>query len=103
MGWYAGNSGGSTHDVGGKLPNQFGLHDMHGNVFEWCEDVYKSDFYADEVPGFDPVSTSGSAFRVFRGGSWFNDATFCRSADRAGSNPGLRSSILGFRPARPLP
>ena len=103
MGWYDGNSGGSTHDVGGKLPNQFGLHDMHGNVFEWCEDVYKSDFYADEVPGFDPVSTSGSPLRVFRGGSWDDLATDCRSAIRTVSLPGFRLDYLGFRPARPLP
>ncbi len=103
MGWYDGNSGNTTHDVGGKLPNQFGLHDMHGNVFEWCEDVYKSDFYADEVPGFDPVSTSGSSNRVVRGGGWCGFASFCRSAYRSVCFPGDRNSCLGFRPARPLP
>jgi formylglycine-generating enzyme required for sulfatase activity len=103
MGWYSGNSGVSTHDVGGKQANQFGLHDMHGNVYEWCEDVYKSDFYADEVPGFDPVSTSGSGFRVDRGGSFDSNARTARSANRFANLPTGRTIRLGFRPARPLP
>ena len=89
--------------MGGKQANDFGLHDMHGNIFEWCEDVYKSDFYADEVPGFDPVSTSGSPFRVTRGGNFHHDAQGARSPRRTGDVPALRNVILGFRPARPLP
>ena len=104
MGWYSDNSGGSSQDVGGKQANQFGLHDMHGNVYEWCEDVYKSDFYAEDVPGFDPVSTTGSGDRVIRGGSFFFlAARFARSAYRSFIIPSSRDSSLGFRPARPLP
>ena len=99
MGWYSGNSGGMTHDVGGKLANQFGLHDMHGNVLEWCEDVYKADFYADDVPGFDPVSTSGSERWVLRGGDFAFPAGSCRSANRCFNVPSLRIPLLGFRPA----
>ena len=97
------HKGGSTHDVGGKLPNQFGLYDTHGNVMEWCRDVYKEDFYADDVPGFDPVSTTGSGLRVFRGGVFFNNAQNARSAHRFAFSPTGRGSVLGFRPARPLP
>jgi formylglycine-generating enzyme required for sulfatase activity len=103
MGWYDSNSGTTTHEVGGKQANHFGLHDMHGNVFEWCEDVCKSDFYADDVPGFDPVLNSGSGLRVDRGGSFCRLARFARSAGRLGNVPSARSSHLGFRPARPLP
>ena len=98
MGWHSGNSGDSTHDVGGKSANQFGLHDMHGNVLEWCEDVYKSDFYADDVPGFDPVSILGSGRRVLRGGFFSFGAQFARSALRAGNSPTDRLEYLGFRP-----
>jgi formylglycine-generating enzyme required for sulfatase activity len=103
MGWYSGNSGNSSHDVGGKQANQFGLHDMHGNVYEWCEDAYKSDFYADDVPGFDPVSTSGSGHRVLRGGGFRSFAQFARSAIRFLSGPTPRHHELGFRPARSSP
>jgi len=106
MGWYGaggGNSGDQTHDVGTKQANQFGLHDLHGNVVEWCEDVFKSDFYSDEVPGFDPLSTSGSTDRVVRGGFYLNGASSCRSAYRNFFDPGVRGSGLSFRPARPLP
>ena len=104
MGWYDGNSGGSTHDVGGKQANQFGLHDMHGNVFEWCEDNFKIEFYADDVPGFDPVSPTGIGSRVTRGAS-FSSSDFSdpRSADRCRDGPTRRLARIGFRPARPLP
>ena len=108
MGWYRDNSdtgnGRQTHAVGGKLPNDFGLHDMHGNVFEWCEDVYNESFYDSESAyGPDPLSTGGSVNRVFRAGSWRGGATLCRSASRNGNNPDGRGIDIGFRPARPLP
>jgi len=119
MGWYAGNSGGSTHDVGTKQANDFGLHDMHGNVFEWCEDVYNESFFGPSEFGYgpDPVAIWGSGDRVFRGGSvtffpFFAGAAIdCRSADRrpvpvafpgGRGDPGSAWPVGGFRPARPL-
>ncbi|MBN1444455.1 MAG: formylglycine-generating enzyme family protein, partial [Planctomycetes bacterium] len=100
MGWYRSNSGGKTQPVGSKRPNGFGLHDMHGNVWELCEDVYDVVFYAvPEARLKDPVSASGPVLRVSRGGGWKNDARNCRSADRIWDMPCARDWNLGFRPA----
>jgi formylglycine-generating enzyme required for sulfatase activity len=66
MGWYDDNSDDEPHEVGTKQPNQFGLHDMHGNVYEWCEDVYKEAYYSDEVPGEPDLSTETLGFRPIR-------------------------------------
>ncbi len=67
MGWHRKNSGGRrTHPVGEKKPNQFGLHDMHGNVWEWCEDVLNLDFYSEDAPEVDPLFFAGSEPRVFQ-------------------------------------
>ena len=102
--WWCGNAGGSTHPVGGKLANAFGLYDMHGNVAEWCKDVYDDNFYElAAAAGPDPVATSGSELRVRRGGPFSAFATNCRSADRPDFLPTDRSPELGFRPAWPLP
>ncbi|MCH2373618.1 MAG: formylglycine-generating enzyme family protein [Planctomycetes bacterium] len=107
--WWCGNSdttgsGGTTHEVGVKQANQFGLHDMHGNVFEWCEDVYNSSFYDTAAAlGPDPVSLSGSVGRVIRGGSFLGFASRCRSALRDEAPSGGSGSSIGFRPAMPLP
>ena len=100
MGWYEDNRSGSTHPVGQKKANDFGLYDMHGNVVEWCEDVFDRRFYeTPEARQKNPVCTSGSEDRVIRGGSWFNPAGIYRS----GLPPSLRYyGVVGFRPARPL-
>jgi formylglycine-generating enzyme required for sulfatase activity len=101
--WWCGNAGGTTHPVGEKLPNPFGLHDMHGNVFEWCEDVDAVDFYESEAAaGPDPVADSGSGDRARRGGSWDRSCPLCRSASRPGTLPSNHHAFNGFRPARPF-
>jgi len=102
--WWCANAAGTTHDVGTKGPNPLGLHDMHGNVFEWCEDVFDGAFYDKlEAAGPNPVATSGSTNRVIRGGSFSFTATRCRSANRDSSFPINRNDFIGFRPARPSP
>ena len=97
MGWYSGNAGGRTHPVGQKAPNGWGLYDMHGNVWEWCEDWYGS-YPSGNVE--DPRGAAGGACRVFRGGSWIINPWPCRSAIRYWHEPGLRYFHLGFRLAR---
>ena len=98
--WYDGNSGRKTHPVGQKKPNGLGLHDMSGNVWEWCQDWYGSDYYRNsdrDNPG-GPSSGSG---RVLRGGSWRFNAASTRAALRLWSRPDYRSGNLGFRLALP--
>jgi len=97
--WYENNSGRKTHLVGQKKPNLWGLFDMHGNVWEWCQDGYDSDYYA-MAPGIDPFSApDNSAIRVYRGGSCFSSDWYCRSAKRYADYPAARYFNLGFRVA----
>jgi hypothetical protein len=98
--WYSGNSDNQTHPVGKKKPNALGLHDMHGNVSEWCFDRYAAGINNYENAGtVDPTGpTSGYLARVRRGGSCLEDPESCRSADRnAGAAQGGRTDFIGFR------
>ena len=97
------NSVGMTKLVGSARPNLRGLSDMHGNVFEWCNDVYDSNPQAVLPAVNDPISTTGSKYRVLRGGSWLNVARLARSAYREWNSPDVRSTGLGIRIVLPVP
>jgi len=94
--WYDKNSENKTHPVGQKSPNGWGLHDMLGNVWEWCADWYEAKYYASSPPA-DPPGASGASHRVIRGGGWRYQPVYCRSAGRGGYEPADRSIYLGFR------
>jgi eukaryotic-like serine/threonine-protein kinase len=100
--WFIKNSDLKTHPVGEKKPNAFGLYDMHGNVFQWCQDWPDNAFYA-RSPADDPVGPATGSDRVIRGGGWFYVAGLCRSAARNGYGPANRSQYIGFRVALILP
>jgi formylglycine-generating enzyme required for sulfatase activity len=87
-----------THPVGTKQANAFGLYDMHGNVWEWCQDFYDDNYYRHS-PSTDPQGPSSGYTRVLRGGSWFYAANFLCSAYRIAYGPGVRNINVGFRVA----
>ena len=99
VGWYDANSEGRTRPVGQKPANAFGLYDVHGNVWEWCEDAFHGTFEGAPSDGSAWLS-GGSADRVIRGGSFRLGAVRCRAAYRIGRRPDDRYVVLGFRPAR---
>lgn len=105
--WFRDNAFQGTHPVGKKLPNAWGLFDMHGNVWQWCNDLYQEDYYA-QSPEKDPRGPSKGGARVLRGGCWNSRADKCRSAYRNNENPGYTdacfardiSGAVGFRCVR---
>ncbi len=95
-GWYEDNSNDETNPVASKQPNAWGLHDMHGNVWEWCQDWYDSGYYG-RSPAQDPTNTRAGTYRVLRGGSWYSNPWGCQSAYRGIDTPATRNLLIGFR------
>jgi len=107
--WFADNAGSKTHPVGQRKPNRWGLHDMYGNVSEWCEDVYSPTYY-QESPATNPrgpADPGQDTKRVMRGGSWKASADMCRASFRQGQRTGdtdacFYTDYCGFRCVRQM-
>jgi formylglycine-generating enzyme required for sulfatase activity len=102
--WFEDNAGGKPRPVGGKPANPWGLYDMHGNVWQWCNDFYQVDYY-QQSPEKDPRGPSAGESKVVRGGAWKFSADSCRSGYRNNENPGYADvcfnyDIYGFRCVR---
>jgi formylglycine-generating enzyme required for sulfatase activity len=105
--WFADNAAKTTHPVGQRKPNAWGLYDMHGNVAEWCNDVYDREYYKNSPPANPHGPADGKEY-VLRGGAWKSNAEGLRSSARLGENPGFSDACLardaiGFRCVRQGP
>jgi formylglycine-generating enzyme required for sulfatase activity/serine/threonine protein kinase len=96
-GWFRENARATANPVGTKLPNGFGLFDMHGNLYEWCGDFYEEKWYEQSPTSNDPTGPSAGSWRVIRGGHWSNVAAYSRSAYRFRDPPTNRTYYIGFR------
>jgi len=94
--WYYHNSSSTTHPVGKLQPNELGIYDMSGNVYEWCSDWYGGNYYSSS-PSNNPQGPSSGSFRVLRGGSWFDDTRYCRVSFRFYDYPVNRYFSIGLR------
>lgn len=97
VGWYGGNSESNPHNVATKMPNELGLYDMSGGVWEWCSDKYDATYY-ERSPSFNPIGGIGKS-RVVRGGSWYVAADLCHVSSRSYCASGHNYFNLGFRVA----
>lgn len=98
--WYSGNAGRHPHAVGQKRPNDLGINDLSGNVWEWCHDWYHKNFYARSIDAINPSGPDSGEMRCLRGGSWNNSGKHLRIANRSSRYPDFRDGSVGFRVAR---
>ncbi len=92
--WFKANAGQTTHPVGQKTPDPWGLYDMHGNVAEWCQDIYSENYY-EKREASDPRGPASGDKRVLRGGSWRTGPESCRSAARNSENARFADACFG--------
>jgi formylglycine-generating enzyme required for sulfatase activity len=95
--WFDGNSGEEAHAVGQKKPSPWGLYDMHGNLWEWCEDQYRVNYEGAPTDGSAAANDANDGSRVMRGGTWCGGPMACRSACRDCRPPAFRGSAVGLR------
>ena len=94
--WYFDTSSSTTHPVATKAPNELGIYDMSGSVYEWCNDWYSRSYYTSESQT-NPTGPDSGSNRVWRGGSWAGDARACRVSNRSSKDPTYRGNYLGLR------